>query len=292
MSDIQLTDEQLDGIIDAALAEDLGRGDVTTEALIPADLSGQATLLVKAKGILAGVEVAKRVFLRIDPSLKISIDIKDGESIQPGDKIASITGRVVSILKPERVALNFLQRMSGIATMTAQYVSEISGLPARIYDTRKTTPGLRYLEKYAVRMGGGTNHRMDLGDSALIKDNHIAALRALGMNLKDIIAKAKESVPPGITIEVEVTSSKEALEALKAGADLIMLDNMSPNEMKQVVNLVCGQARIEASGGINLTNVHRVAMTGVDMISIGALTHSYKSLDISLELERQTMRLV
>jgi nicotinate-nucleotide pyrophosphorylase (carboxylating) len=285
VSELQLSDEQLDSIIDLALAEDISHGDITSEALIPPELSGKASILVKEKGVLAGVEVAKRVCHRVDPSLKVAVLIKDGDTIQPGDIVATITGSVSSILKAERTALNFLQRLSGIASLTAQYVAATSGLTAKITDTRKTTPGLRLLEKYAVRVGGGHNHRLHLGDAVLIKDNHLAALRAQGMSLKDIVAKARQNVPPGITVEVEVTRTQEALEAVEAGADTIMLDNMSPEEMRQVVKLVSGRAKIEASGGITLANVHQVAMTGVDIISIGALTHSYRALDISLELE-------
>ncbi len=287
-----LTEKQLDAIIDIALDEDTSHGDVTSEALIPPDLSGKASLLVKEKGVLAGIEVAGRVFQRIDPSLAIEILIKDGTKIQPGDIAATIVGSVISILKAERTALNFLQRLSGIASLTAQYVEETKGLNARIVDTRKTTPGLRRLEKYAVRMGGGHNHRMHLGDAVLIKDNHIAALHAMGMSLKDIVAKARQNAPAGLTLEVEVTSTGEALEALKAGADIIMMDNMSANEIRQVVSMVAGQAKLEASGGITLANVHQVAMTGVDIISIGTLTHSYKALDISLEMESQTLKLL
>jgi nicotinate-nucleotide pyrophosphorylase (carboxylating) len=287
-----LTEKQLDAIIDIALDEDTSHGDVTSEALIPPDLSGKASLLVKEKGVLAGIEVAGRVFQRIDPSLAIEILTEDGTKIQKGDIAATIVGSVISILKAERTALNFLQRLSGIASLTAQYVEETKGLNARIVDTRKTTPGLRRLEKYAVRMGGGHNHRMHLGDAVLIKDNHIAALHAMGMSLKDIVAKARQNAPASLTLEVEVTSTGEALEALKAGADIIMMDNMSANEIRQVVSMVAGQAKLEASGGITLANVHQVAMTGVDIISIGTLTHSYKALDISLEMESQTLKLL
>ncbi len=292
MSTVHLSGKEIDTAIDLALAEDVSHGDITSESLIPPDLSGKASILVKEKGILAGIEVGGRVFQRADPSLEIDTLIQDGTAIQPGDIVGTITGSVISILKAERVALNFLQRLSGITSLTAEYVAEISGLTAKITDTRKTTPGLRLLEKYAVRVGGGHNHRLHLGDAVLIKDNHIAALRAMGMCLKDMVTKARENAPTGITIEVEVGNTKEATEALKAGADIIMLDNMTPNEMRQVVNMVSGQARIEASGGITLANVHQVAMTGVDIISIGALTHSFKALDISLELEPQTLKLL
>jgi len=278
-------------IIDLALAEDLGHGDVTSEALIPPEFYGKASLLVKAEGVLAGLEVAREVFLRVDPSLKVEVLIKDGNKVNPGDVIASISGSVISILKAERVALNFLQRLSGIASATARYVSRTGGLDTSIVDTRKTTPGLRSLEKYAVRMGGGENHRFHLGDGILIKDNHLAALRALGMSLKDIVVKVKENVPKGLRVEVEVSTVEEAREAVEAGADMIMLDNMSPDEMQCVMSSIPGEVKTEASGGINLDNVRAAAETGVDIISIGALTHSPTALDISLELEPLTLKL-
>ena len=286
-----MSEEQSNNIIDLALAEDTSHGDVTSEALIPPELHGKASILVKARGILAGSEVAKGVFLRVDPSLKVELLIKDGARVKAGDIIATVSGRVTSILKAERVALNFLQRLSGIASQTARYVAKTRGLAARIYDTRKTTPGLRLLEKYAVRMGGGQNHRFHLGDGILIKDNHLAALRAPGMSLKDIVAKAKQNAPKDLKVEVEVTTVEEALEAAEAGADIIMLDNMSPDEMSRVVSLIPSGVKTEASGGITLANVRQAAMAGVDIISIGALTHSPEALDISLELEPQTLKL-
>ena len=289
---MQPSEEQIDNIVDLALAEDISHGDVTSEALIPPQLQGKASVLVKAAGILAGGEVAKRVFLKVDPSLKVAILIKDGEKVKPGDIVAAIVGTVVSILKAERVALNFLGRLSGIASLTARYVAETHGCAVSITDTRKTTPGLRLLEKYAVRLGGGQNHRYHLGDGILIKDNHLAALRTMGMSLKDIVAKAKQNAPKGLKVEVEVGTIQEALDAAEAGADVIMLDNMSPNEMRRVVSLIPSQVKIEASGGITLANVGAVAMTGVNIISIGALTHSPQALDISLELEPQTLKLL
>lgn len=279
-------------MINAALEEDSGRGDVTSEALIPPDLTGKATLLVKEKGILAGIGVAERVFDTIDPTLDVSILMNDGAAVKPGDIIATITGSIISILEAERTALNFLQRLSGIASTTAQYVAAIKGTDAKIYDTRKTTPGLRALEKYAVKMGGGVNHRMNLAEAVLIKDNHIAACRAMGMNFKDIVLKARKNAPAGITLEVEVTNDNEAAEALKAGADIIMLDNMSIEAMKKVVKSVNGRVKLEASGNVTLENVRQVASTGVDIISIGSLTHSYQALDISLEMESQTLKLI
>jgi len=288
----QPSEKQVDNIIDLALAEDLSHGDITSEILIPPDLQGKASILIKEDGIVAGSEVAKKVFLRVDPSLTVKVLIKDGTKVQPGDIVATISGRVISILKAERVALNFLQRLSGIASQAAKYVAKTHGGAVNITDTRKTTPGLRLLEKYAVRMGGGQNHRFHLGDGILIKDNHLAALRALGMSLKDIVAKANQNAPQRVKVEVEVTTAQEAMDAAEAGADIIMLDNMSPDEMRRVVSLLPSQVKTEASGGITLANVHAAAMTGVNTISIGALTHSPKALDISLELEPQTLKLL
>ena len=289
---MQPSEEQIDNIIDLALAEDISHGDVTSEALIPPELQGKASMLIKTKGILAGGEVAKRVFLRVDPLLKVEMLIKDGAKVQTGDIVATIFGRVTSILKAERVALNFLQRLSGIASQTAQYVAKTRDFTVNILDTRKTTPGLRLLEKYAVLTGGGKNHRLNLGDLILIKDNHLVALRALGMSLKDIVAQAKQNAPHGIKVEVEVTTPQEALDAVDGGADIIMPDNMSPDEMRHVVSLMPDRVRTEASGGITLDNVHEVATAGVNFISIGALTHSTKALDISLELEPETIKMV
>jgi nicotinate-nucleotide pyrophosphorylase (carboxylating) len=276
---------QVKQLIAQAIAEDLGQGDVTTEALIPTTQQGRASLVVKAKGIIAGVEVAKQVFLKVDPELKIAILIEDGTEVKPGDIVAKIEGRVASILKAERVALNFLQRLSGIASETCHYVQAVKGLPVQITDTRKTTPGLKTLEKYAVRVGGGKNHRTHLGDGILIKDNHLAALRRQGLSIKEIVIKARQKAPPELKIEVEVKTTQEAIEAVKAGADIIMLDNMGLEDMRQAVQLIKGHALIEASGGITLDRVKAVAETGVDLISIGALTHSAKALDISLELD-------
>ncbi|MEK7353844.1 MAG: carboxylating nicotinate-nucleotide diphosphorylase [Chloroflexota bacterium] len=282
---------QVNPIIDLALDEDTGHGDVTSEILIPGELRGKATLLVKDEGVLAGGELARDIFLRVDPSLKIDLLIKDGTKIKPGDIIGSVSGKVTSILKAERVVLNFIQRLSGIASQTAQYIEKTRDCQAKIVDTRKTTPGLRALEKYAVRMGGGQNHRMHMGDAVLIKDNHLAALRKLGMGLKEVVGKAKEKAPKGMTVEVEVTTPEEAREAAEAGATMIMFDNMSPDEMRRALSLLPKGVKTEASGGITLETVRAAAMTGVDIISIGALTHSVKALDISLELEAATLKL-
>lgn len=276
---------QTEQLINKALAEDLSAGDVTTEALIPETQQGKASIIAKAIGTIAGAEAAKQVFLKVDPELKVNILIDDGTKVKPGDIIAKIEGKVATILKAERVALNFLQRLSGIASETARYVQAVKGLPVQITETRKTTPGLRALEKYAVQAGGGKNHRMHLGDGILIKDNHLAALRRQGLNMKQIIAKAHQKSPPRLKIEIEVRTPQEAADAVEAGADIIMLDNMNLKDMRQAVQLIRGRALIEASGGITLDRIRAVAETGVDLISIGALTHSPKALDISLELD-------
>jgi nicotinate-nucleotide pyrophosphorylase (carboxylating) len=286
------TKPQIEEIIDRALAEDLVKGDVTTEALIPSNQQGAGFIVAKKEGILAGTGVAKQVFHRVDPGLKMGILLEDGARVKPGSKVAKVSGNIASILKGERVALNFLQRLSGIASETNRYVARVEGLPVRIMDTRKTTPGLRSLEKYAVRVGGGKNHRMNLGDGILIKDNHLVALRSQGLNIKEIMAKATQNTPQRPStqsaecwVEVEVGTVSEALEAVEAGADIVMLDNMNIGDMRKAVKAIHGRASIEASGGITLDNVRAVAETGVDFISIGALTHSARALDISLEVE-------
>jgi len=282
---MKVNESQIEQIIDRALAEDLGRGDITTASLIHGDQQGIGVITIKREGILAGVEVAKQVFHRVDPNLKVDILLEDGSRVKPGDIAARVKGNVTSILKAERVALNFLQRLSGIASDTDYYVKAVADLPVDIMDTRKTTPGLRGLEKYAVRVGGGENHRINLGDGILIKDNHLAILRRQGLNMKEILARARQSASQQLKVEVEVRTVPEALEAAEAGADIIMLDNMSLEDISKAVESVRRRALIEASGGISLDNVRAVAETGVDFISIGALTHSARALDIGLELE-------
>lgn len=277
--------QQIEEVVDRAFDEDLVWGDVTTQAVIPPELRGKASIVAEASGVLAGAEVARMVFHRVDPSLQFELLIPEGSKVQPGDVIARVEGRVASILRVERVALNFLQQLSGIASETRLYVEAINGLNTRIMDTRKTTPGLRSLEKYAVRVGGGYNHRLHLGDWLLIKDNHLVALRGQGMSLREVIAEAKQKAPQNLKVEVEVETAEEALEAVDAGADIVMLDNMSLEEMRHAVELVRGRALLEASGGVTLDNVRQIAETGVDFISVGALTHSASVLDFSLELE-------
>ena len=298
---------RIEEVIERALAEDLGQGDVTTAALISVHQPGVGFIVIKEEGILAGTGLAKQVFQRVDPQLKVELLLEDGARVKPGSKVARVTGSFASILKGERVALNFLQRLSGIASETSRYVESIRGLTVRIMDTRKTTPGLRSLEKYAVRVGGGRNHRMNLGEGILIKDNHLAALRKQGLSIKEIVARARQNAPPSlpeslpsslrgakrrsnlqarqIQVEVEVGTVQEALEAVEAGADIVMLDNMDIENMREAVKSIQGRALVEASGGITLDNVRAVAETGVDFISIGALTHSVRALDISLEFE-------
>jgi nicotinate-nucleotide pyrophosphorylase (carboxylating) len=276
---------QIEEIIDRALAEDLGKGDITTEALIPHDRQGTGFLVAKQAGILAGIELARQVFHRVGPELKVEALLEDGAEVKPGSKVATVAGRIASILKAERVALNFLQRLSGIASETNRYVGRVEGLSVRIMDTRKTTPGLRSLEKYAVRVGGGQNHRMNLATGILIKDNHLMALRGQGLNIKEIVARARRDAPQRMPVEVEAATVSEALEAVEAGADIVMLDNMNLEDMRKAVKSIRGRALIEASGGITLDNVRAVAETGVDFISVGALTHSVRALDISLELK-------
>jgi nicotinate-nucleotide pyrophosphorylase (carboxylating) len=276
---------QVKRLIRQAIAEDRIRQDITTRTLIPVTQSGKAHVMAKASGIIAGIEIARQVFLNVDSKLKITVLIQDGTEVKPGDTIATVEGDTASILEGERVALNFLQRLSGIASETNSYVKALRGLSVQIMDTRKTMPGLRTLEKYAVRIGGGVNHRMNLADGILIKDNHITALRRNGLDIKEIVSRARQKSPHGLKIEIEVTTSKEAAQAAEAGADILLLDNMNIKQMRRVVELIGGRALIEASGGITLENVRAVAETGVDRISIGALTHSAKALDISLELE-------
>jgi nicotinate-nucleotide pyrophosphorylase (carboxylating) len=272
-------------IVSTALGEDLASGDVTTESLVPFALEGKASILVKRDGVLAGIDVAKEVFRQVDNRLRFRALGKDGAKVGKGDVVATVEGRVASILKAERTALNFLQHLSGIATETARYVGAVSGTKAVITDTRKTIPGLRLLEKYAVRAGGGRNHRLNLGDGVLIKDNHLAILRLSEVGLDEAVKKARRRVPRAMKVEVEVESVKQAREALSAGADIIMLDNMKVRGIRQVVEMVRGRVLLEASGGITLDNVRSVAETGVGLISVGALTHSAKALDISLEFE-------
>ena len=272
-------------LIDSAVAEDQTFNDPTTLAVVPSEVRGVGMLRAKADGVLAGVDVALEVFRRVDPNLNVRALLSDGSRLYSGSDIAVVSGPAGPILRAERIALNFLQRMSGIATATDRYVEAVGGLNSRIVDTRKTAPGHRYLDKYAVRMGGGQNHRLNLADGILIKDNHIQANRFREMGLAQVIALALERASHTIKVEVEVETLDQVREAVDAGAHIIMLDNMSVDLMREAMALIDGRAVVEASGGINMDTVRAVAETGVDLISIGALTHSVAALDISLDLE-------
>ena len=280
---IALTPE-VEALVDRALEEDLSGNDVTTRALIPRGLTGRAAVMAREPGILAGVDVAAAVFRRVDPSLRAEALEQDGAGLEAERFVLEVSGPVASILTAERTAVNFLQRLSGIATETGRYVREVQGYRARVLDTRKTTPGLRALEKYAVAVGGGTNHRHNLGDGVLVKDNHIEALTRRGVGFGEIVRLARANAPHSLRIEIEVETPEQAREALEAGADILLLDNMPLKEMSRVVEMCRGKALTEASGGIGLHNVKEVAATGVDLISVGALTHSARSLDFSLEV--------
>ncbi|HEY3376010.1 MAG TPA: carboxylating nicotinate-nucleotide diphosphorylase [Armatimonadota bacterium] len=266
-------------LIDLALAEDLGTGDITSATTIPADAEGDAVLVAKESGILAGLPVAALVMRRVDPRLRFTALVEDGRPISPGEQLAEMHGPVRSLLTAERTALNFLQRLSGIATTTSRYVQAVAGTQARIVDTRKTIPGHRVLDKYAVRVGGGSNHRFNLSDGVLIKDNHILAIGGITA----AIHAARAGAPHTLKIEVEVETLEMAQHALDAGADIIMLDNMTPEQMRACVDLIAGRALTEASGGVTLDRVRAIAESGVDLISVGALTHSVRALDISLD---------
>ena len=281
---IPVTPETLD-LINRALSEDLAFNDPTTASVTDPVQTGRGVIRSKESGVLAGVDVGLAVFHQVDNSLRGEALMSDGSLLEPGQAIATVEGRVASILQGERTALNFVQRMSGIASATRQYVQRIEGCKARIIDTRKTAPGMRFLDKYAVKVGGGFNHRLNLADGILIKDNHLAALRDRGIDLKEAVAMALERASHTVKVEVEVTSLEEVEEVVVAGAHIILLDNMSPDQMTAAVELINGRAQVEASGGINLDTVRAVAETGVDLISSGSLTHSVKALDLSLDLE-------
>ena len=273
-------------LIDIAIMEDYSSGDATTQALIPPDLPGEATLISDESGILAGLEVSLRVFSKIDRRLSITNLISDGAKLEKGTKIAVISGPMRSILTAERTSLNFLRKLSGVATETGKYVDEIAHTKSKIVDTRKTTPGFRTLEKYAVRMGGGFNHRQNLSDGILIKDNHIQTLSKETLGLKEVIQIAIRNASHTIKVEIEVETVNDVKIALEAGAGIIMLDNMRLADIACAVSLCKGRAITEASGGINLSSVRSVAETGVDLISVGAITHSAPNLDLSMDMKK------
>jgi len=269
----------LDTLILNALSEDVGTGDITTESTIPEDRVAHGKYRAKESGVLCGIGVAERVFALINPSIRFTAYKKDGDRIEKGEIIAEVVGKATDVLTGERVGLNLMQRMSGIATRTAEACAQVEGTGAKICDTRKTTPGLRVIEKYAVKVGGGTNHRFNLADGILIKDNHIVAAGSITA----AVNAARANAPHTLKIEVEVENFDQLDEALAAGADIIMLDNMNCADMTKAVGIVAGRAITEASGNMGDRNLREVAECGVDLISIGALTHSVRALDISLK---------
>lgn len=271
----------IDRIIENALAEDIHTGDITTMAVVRQGGAGRAILKAKEEMVLAGIQVAARVFHLLDATIVFTPRYADGDRLAAGDLIAELSGDAAYLLQGERVALNLLQRMSGIATLTAQYVAAVRGTGARVVDTRKTTPGLRILEKYAVRVGGGINHRTGLYDGVLIKENHIAAAGGITA----AVQRARDYIPHTMKVEIETETLAQVAEALAAGADIIMLDNMDLDAMREAVGLIGGKTLVEASGGVNLESIRGIAETGVDIISVGALTHSARAMDISMLLE-------
>lgn len=278
---MQLNQFYVDDLIKRAIQEDINYLDVTSDYLIPQDQRGTACFLAKADGVLCGLEVCLRVFQLLDSSFEAECFKKDGDAVKKGDLIARFTGKTRELLKGERTALNLLQHLSGIATATREAVELVKGTNASIADTRKTLPGLRALQKYAVVCGGGKNHRYNLSDAAMLKDNHIDA----GGGITKAIGSLRDKLGHMVKIEVETRNLEELREALAAGADIIMLDNMSPEDMKQAVEITEGKALLEASGGITADTLRSVAESGVDIISIGALTHSVKAFDISMKIE-------
>lgn len=271
----------LDRIVENALLEDIHTGDITTLAVVPEPRAANARLIAKETMVLAGIDVAARVFHLLDSAVVFTPAFRDGDRLQMGDVLAEVGGNAAILLQGERVALNLLQRMCGVATLTSRYVAAVEGTRARVVDTRKTTPGLRMLDKYAVRVGGGINHRTGLYDGVLIKENHIAAAGGI----TEAVRRARAYIPHTMKIEVETESLAEVGEALAADADIIMLDNMDLTTMAEAVRLIDGRALVEASGGVNLESIRAIAGTGVDIISVGALTHSARAMDISMLLE-------
>ncbi len=271
----------IDDIITRALREDMPMGDITTDSTVPPSETCRANLIAKEDGVIAGLEVFERTFMLLDPNMQIERFVEDGDFVAKGTRIMFLSGNARAMLKAERTALNLLQRMSGIASLTRRFAEKLKGTDSKIVDTRKTAPGLRYLDKYAVRAGGGTNHRFCLSDGVLIKDNHIKAAGGIIPAVK----RARASIPHTIRIEVETESLEQVKEALEAGADIIMLDNMTPDLMTEAVRFINKRALTEASGNITVDTVETIARTGVDLISSGSLTHSVKAMDISLRFE-------
>jgi nicotinate-nucleotide pyrophosphorylase (carboxylating) len=280
-----ITESALRRLVEQALEEDLGRGDVTSDLLIPPNVEARAVVRTRVNGVIAGLEIARLVFELVDVDVQFTALAADGSVVSRDQDLAVVSGAAHSLLRAERVALNFLQRLSGIATLTFRYVEAVRDTRARIVDTRKTTPGLRAIEKYAVRAGGGFNHRRDLSDAMMIKDNHLAVLAARGLSLREAVAIARESLAHTLKVEIEVDRLDQIAEAIAAGADIILLDNMSTADLRKAVAMIKSRAITEASGGVGLETVSEIAATGVDVISVGALTHSAPSLDIGLDVD-------
>ena len=281
---------EIDRIVGAALDEDAPWGDLTSETLIPADATATAELVAREPGVLSGVDVFASAFRLVDPRIAVEPLARDGEAFEAGATLARVVGPARGILRAERIGLNLLQRMSGIATLTAAYVAAAAGTGARIVDTRKTTPGLRSLERQAVRDGGGRNHRRSLSDAVMAKDNHLAVLTAGGQDLATALRAARERMPHTTHLEVEVDRLDQVEAVLAGGADTVMLDNFGVDELRRGVELIAGRAVVEASGGVNLGTVAAIAATGVDVISVGALTHSVRSLDLGLDVVVEAAR--
>lgn len=275
---------ELERVVAAALREDLPWGDLTTESLFPEALAARGEVMAKKPGVIAGLPVLEVVFRQLSPEVRVRLEVAEGAGVERGQVVAVVEGDGRAMLAGERVALNFLSHLSGIATLTRRYVQAVAGLPCRIVDTRKTTPGLRVLQKYAVRVGGGANHRFGLSDGVLVKDNHLAMLKRQGVSLRQALERLRARVPHGIRIQVEVTDVDQVREAVEAGADALLFDNMDLQTLRQAVARCRGRVLTEASGGITLETVRAVAETGVDLISVGALTHSAPALDLSLEV--------
>jgi len=273
-------DYLIDKIIALAIEEDIESGDITTNALVPEASMAVAEMTAKADGVISGIEIARKVFEQIDKNILWTPFVKEGDRVKKGDKIVRIEGSFRALLTAERTALNILQRMSGIATAASLYVKELEGTGTNLLDTRKTAPGMRILDKMAVKAGGGTNHRMGLYDMALIKDNHIK----VAGGIPNAVMQVRKSIKPGISIEVEVTNLDETQQAIDSGSDIIMLDNMNTAQMAQAVKLINGRAKTEASGNMTLSKLKEVASAGVNFISVGALTHSVTALDISMNI--------
>lgn len=281
---------QIQRIVAVALEEDLGYGDITTDNLVPADTQARAAVVYRSPGVVCGMDVLAEVFRALDPAVTIDRLVPEGKAVGRGTAVAVVKGRARSILKGERVALNFVQRMAAIATATAQYVKAVEGLLVHVIDTRKTAPGLRVLERYAVRVGGGRNHRFNLADGVLVKDNHLVALRNQGIGTVEALRMLRDRVPHTVRVQVEVDRVDQIPEVLEAGVDAILFDNFTPEQVREAVRLVNGRAITEVSGGVRLETIRAYAEAGVNVISSGALTHSTPVLDVGIDFELESER--